>query len=149
VISIGKDPTLTGRTYIWDFALQHIQTRPLLGFGYSVFWLPEAPFSDEFASQESWVSPSAHNQLLDLLLGIGFIGTFFFVASLVKIFLLSFKIAYKATDAINLWPLGILSFFILNNVAESYILEGMPWVLYVYVTFSLCAIGTSRTGKFV
>lgn len=146
VIGIGKDPTLTGRTYIWDFAIEQIQTRPLLGFGYSVFWSPDAPFSEKFASAESWVSPNGHNQLIDLLLGIGFLGTFFFLANLVKVLFLSLRAAYKTTDAIYLWPLGILCLFTLNNIAESYLFSGLAWVLYVYLTFSICTTGVRQSA---
>ena len=35
---LGRDPTLTSRTVVWDFAIQMIEARPLLGYGYGVFW---------------------------------------------------------------------------------------------------------------
>ena len=35
---LGRDPTLTGRTEIWRFAIKSIASRPFLGYGYDVFW---------------------------------------------------------------------------------------------------------------
>ena len=35
---IGKDPTLTGRTEIWAYVIKDIGMKPLLGWGYYVFW---------------------------------------------------------------------------------------------------------------
>lgn len=35
---LGKDATLTGRTYLWDVAAQVAAERPNLGHGYGAFW---------------------------------------------------------------------------------------------------------------
>ncbi|MGU3390546.1 O-antigen ligase family protein [Sphingomonas sp. M1A8_2b] len=35
---LKKDATLTGRTYLWDFAARITAERPLLGHGYYAFW---------------------------------------------------------------------------------------------------------------
>ena len=36
--SIGKDPTLTGRTDMWPYVLEMIWKQPWLGYGYNGFW---------------------------------------------------------------------------------------------------------------
>ena len=41
---IGKDPTLTGRTEIWAYVIQDIWMKPLLGWGYYVFWQQTNPY---------------------------------------------------------------------------------------------------------
>ncbi|MGD0940004.1 MAG: O-antigen ligase family protein [Terracidiphilus sp.] len=38
-VTLGKDPTLTGRTKIWAAAAVAASKRPLLGYGYKAFWL--------------------------------------------------------------------------------------------------------------
>src|SRR5262249_38625122 len=38
VATLMSDPTFTGRTEIWRFALDHIAERPIVGFGYQAFW---------------------------------------------------------------------------------------------------------------
>ncbi|WP_425228654.1 O-antigen ligase family protein [Sphingomonas sp.] len=35
---LKKDATLTGRTYLWDFASRLATARPWLGYGYGAFW---------------------------------------------------------------------------------------------------------------
>ena len=35
---LNKDATLTGRTYLWDFAARLSAARPYLGYGYGSFW---------------------------------------------------------------------------------------------------------------
>ncbi|MDC7676432.1 O-antigen ligase family protein [Asticcacaulis machinosus] len=39
----GKDPTLTGRTELWDIAFAHIAEHPLLGIGYRAYWVVGNP----------------------------------------------------------------------------------------------------------
>jgi O-antigen ligase len=34
----GRDPDLSGRTLIWDFAIQMVFERPWFGYGYGTFW---------------------------------------------------------------------------------------------------------------
>lgn len=134
--SLGRDPTLTGRTYIWSFALEKLQERPILGFGYRAFWFPEGSFAQEFAAFQGWPSPSAHNALVDLLLDAGLLGVMFFVLSFLQTLYGSFKQSTQE-DPINLWPLSFLLFLILNNVTESYLLGGINWVLYTYLSYYL------------
>jgi len=39
----GKDPTLTGRTELWNFALSRIPDNPVFGIGYQAFWIQGTP----------------------------------------------------------------------------------------------------------
>jgi exopolysaccharide production protein ExoQ len=69
------DPTFTGRTSIWAFALDMIERRPLLGWGYQSYWLvgPDAP---SVLEAPGWVAemPNAHNGYLDTILETGLLG---------------------------------------------------------------------------
>lgn len=35
---VGKDVTMTGRTFLWSTALQALEEHPLFGFGFQAFW---------------------------------------------------------------------------------------------------------------
>ena len=69
--SVGKDPTLTGRTVIWNAVLStHIN--PLLGAGYESFWMGKR-------LEHVWrlTGPGineAHNGYLEVYLNLGIIG---------------------------------------------------------------------------
>lgn len=43
--TLNKDPTLTGRTVLWDVADDLIRRRPVFGYGYMSFWMSESPDS--------------------------------------------------------------------------------------------------------
>jgi exopolysaccharide production protein ExoQ len=77
--TVGKDPTLTGRTDIWINVLPKIYQEPWLGWGYGAFWSPNNRAEQEIAEALHVQLPQAHNGLLEMLLNVGVIGTGFFI----------------------------------------------------------------------
>ena len=88
---IGKDPTLTGRTEIWAYVIQDIGMKPLLGWGYYVFWQPTNPAAVEISDAVHWVVPNAHNGLLEFLLDVGMLGTALFAFILIRTIVLAVR----------------------------------------------------------
>ena len=39
LVAVGKDPSLTGRAFLWSRAREFMEVRPLLGLGYQAFWV--------------------------------------------------------------------------------------------------------------
>jgi O-antigen ligase len=76
---IGKDPSLTGRTEIWAWAIFNIHLKPLLGWGYLAFWTRQNPAAMQIADALHWEAPQAHNGLLEMLLFVGLVGTSYIV----------------------------------------------------------------------
>jgi exopolysaccharide production protein ExoQ len=67
------DPTkLTGRWEIWQYVLNDLANRPLLGFGYGAYWT-EARW-DAFERATGWPLYHSHSSYLETALGIGAIG---------------------------------------------------------------------------
>jgi O-antigen ligase len=89
---LGKDPTLTGRTEIWPYAIANIYQRPLFGWGYFGFWTPANPAALSIAEaiafeHNTWyvaLLPNAHNTLIEALLEIGIVGTTLLVILMVR-----------------------------------------------------------------
>ncbi len=71
---LGKDSTLTGRTFLWEAVWPFIAQRPLLGSGYAAFWLPESGAVQHIWYTIGWEAPTAHSGYLDLLLQLGWLG---------------------------------------------------------------------------
>ncbi len=77
--SVGRDPTLTGRTSIWQVVLS-VAGNPLVGTGYESFWLGER------LSKVWAVMPGiqeAHNGYLEVYLNLGWIGVGLMVALII------------------------------------------------------------------
>ena len=75
---VGKlisDPTFTGRDAIWQFTLDHIAQRPIVGFGYQAFWV-----TDDLVNRWTWLeswgyrASDAHNGYLNIAVMTGLVG---------------------------------------------------------------------------
>ncbi len=71
LLASGEDMTLTGRTIIWEHAVQVAMRSPIIGFGPSSIWGSALGFVPELPL---FKIPHAHNTFLELFLQTGFLG---------------------------------------------------------------------------
>ncbi|WP_339913868.1 O-antigen ligase family protein [uncultured Brevundimonas sp.] len=133
--ALGKDPSLTGRTHIWDSLMRRVSERPWTGYGYSAFWgrtsVPAA-----FVRQETgWLVPSAHNGWIDLLVQLGWpgalaVGSLFVTATLMTLVRLG-----SAGVREGYWAIAYLGVFLLLSLSESVLLShaSLPWTLFLAI----------------
>ncbi len=144
---LGRDPSLTGRTFIWGYALTRLMERPLLGYGRGAFWAPGSEYAVEAGQSigTSWIPPHAHNGIVDLSLDVGLIGLSLFLIIYFTAFVRALKLAYATKNPEDLWPLAYLTFLAMNNVTESCLLlsANVYWVLFITVVFTI-----NQKGKF-
>lgn len=72
-----KDPTLTGRTYLWYRAADLIQEKPVLGRGYFAFWRQgnlDAEGLWRYFGIDNRGGFTFHNTLVDILVTLGWLG---------------------------------------------------------------------------
>ena len=69
--ALGKDPSLTGRTLIWEALMRKVAERPWTGYGFSAFWGVDSIPAREIRIETQWPVPSAHNGWIDLLVQLG------------------------------------------------------------------------------
>jgi exopolysaccharide production protein ExoQ len=70
---LGRDPSLTGRSDIWESVLRE-NTNPLIGVGYYSFWTGDR--LTRVSEGYYYVLNEAHNSYLETYLDGGFIGVF-------------------------------------------------------------------------
>lgn len=138
---LGKDPTLTGRTILWNFIIVKIQENPWLGYGRGAFWAKGSIHGTQAGElvSNSFIAPHSHNGFLDLGLDVGLIGFSLFLISLITTFVLALKRGYATENSEEMWPLAFLIFLVMNNMTESYLLRlaNVYWVLYTIVVLSV------------
>ena len=138
---LGRDPTLTGRTLIWQGAIAKIQERLWFGYGRDAFWAPGSIGAAEVGAgvARGYIPGYAHNGFIDLTLALGLIGLFLFAVSFVATFMKALKRAYGAENPGDLWPLGFLVLIVMANLSESILMNGgnIFWVLFVAISFTL------------
>jgi exopolysaccharide production protein ExoQ len=76
-----KDPSLTGRTYLWQRAMDLIAEKPFLGKGFSTFWQQgnlDAEGLWQYAGVVSRGGFNFHNTPLEILVHLGWLGLIVF-----------------------------------------------------------------------
>jgi O-antigen ligase len=137
--SIGKEPTLTGRTDIWGAVIDKIWERPWLGYGYTAFW-ESGGVGQKAVFQVIFLNISqAHNGYVNLGAELGLLGLSFFILSLLTAYIRAMNWARLGRTSEELWPLIYISFLIVYNQSESTNIEfhSLFWILYVAITFSM------------
>lgn len=84
---LGKDPTLTGRTFIWSRGLESITEHPVFGLGFQSAFYVGNPLAEEiweFAHVPSGAGFNFHNMFIDITVEMGLLGGFIFVLLLSK-----------------------------------------------------------------
>lgn len=135
---LGRSSNLTGRTEIWGLVISFIPERPILGFGYSGFWLGASP--ESFVVNRVMHGPImySHNGYLEMFLNLGVIG---FLLTLILIrtgMKRALYLSKKRQFGMELWPLAFLLYFIFHNTGECTILQqNLEWAMCVS-----CIVGT-------
>jgi O-antigen ligase len=100
------DASFTGRTDIWQFALDHIAQRPITGYGFGAFWgTHEVVYG--MSGNSVWANSvaHAHNAYLNMALTIGIPGSALVTLWLVVLPLVDF---YRASPDPAASPLKLL-----------------------------------------
>jgi len=80
--TMGRNPTLTGRTEIWAHLIQ-LSANPVVGTGFESFWLGERLQRIWATSQYLFGINEAHNGFLEVFLNLGWVGVILFSVLLV------------------------------------------------------------------
>lgn len=139
---LGKDPTLTGRTVLWHIAMGQIHLRPVLGMGYSAFWiqgnlLPEGIWR---AFQiDNRMGFSFHDTYMEVAVELGWVG----VAALVLTFLRALTGAVRMALVQKSWPAAcfVTCMFCLLGRSIGEVDTPYPFAFTTYILFVIAAYG--------
>lgn len=126
------DPTLTGRTGIWNFINYQISRKAWLGWGFhSYYFVPNSPQNE--ATGYIRQMPSSHSGYMELKLETGRIGYWIFLVFIyTSLHLLEYV---RRRDPIRAWCYLSIEFFsVLINLTDSLWLTLTPlWILYLII----------------
>jgi O-antigen ligase len=127
---IGREPTLTGRTDIWNALFDQIRNRPIWGHGYAIFWLDETGPAFWVRQRTEWLVPTAHNGWLETWLSIGLVGVACFALVYATALITALRGLLKGTH--TYWALISTLVFLLFSMSESNILQqnNLGWLLF-------------------
>lgn len=116
--AVGKDSTLTGRTVLWDKALQSFDSYPWFGLGYLSYW-----YSPQTEAAEIWILTgqelySFHNVYLDRLVDVGLVGLSLFVGGLLVLLWRSTRLLLTERTVTWAWCLTFICFLAALGMSE-------------------------------
>jgi O-antigen ligase len=146
--SILPDPSFTGRTEIWQFALEHVARHPVVGYGFAAFWGTEQVVYGMGGSSiwENAVA-QAHNSYVNLALTIGIPGSALAAVWLVVLPLIDY---YRSAGAPGADPLRqlFLRVCLYGTCASSFesvfFQMGDAWFMLLIAVFGLRLLSVAR-----
>jgi exopolysaccharide production protein ExoQ len=132
--AVGRDPTLTGRTRIWQILLS-MHTNPLVGTGYESFWLGPRL---QWVWQQAGAINEAHNGYLEVYLNLGAIGLFLLVAFLIASYR-SICTQFAAFSSLASLSLALWTILLFYNATESAFKGHLMWVAFLLGVIALPA----------
>jgi O-antigen ligase len=136
----GKDPTLTGRSGIWDAAWASLMKHPLCGYGYRAFWSGYQGESANVALANGWAVSSAHNAFLQVWLDLGLLGLAGVFYALLRSVSSSISYLGHEASAYRGWCACAVFLTIAMSIdeAEFLIPNGLLWMMFILASVELC-----------
>lgn len=147
--AIMPDATFTGRTEIWQLALQAVAQRPVTGYGFMAFWGSEQVVYG-MGEKTTWVNTAtdAHNAYLNVALGIGIPGLALVIAWIVILPILDFYRRPRTvlTSPLEMLFLRVCLYGIYAACFESSFFKpvGEVWFLFMTAAFGLRYLSVTR-----
>lgn len=130
--SLGRNPTLTGRTDIWNLVLSMPNNR-LLGVGYESFWLG-ARLQKVWNTIQGLRLNESHNGYIEVLITLGWIG----LALLGLLIVTGYRsviAAYRRDADVGGLRLAFFLAPLMNGFTEAaFRMMGVPWILFLLAT---------------
>jgi O-antigen ligase len=141
--TMGRDATLSDRTFLWKDLLDNAAKSPILGIGFGAFWVGPSgydlyPLPNWSSVTHTWRPGEGHNGFLDVYVELGILG--------LALVLLVIRSAFAGAlhDLQNEFELGSLRLtfllsILINNITESSLLDGTHsfWFLFLLVAVNV------------
>ncbi len=121
IVSMGKDPGLTGRTFLWSRARDYMAAAPLLGVGFQAFWVQghvEAEGLWSFAQIEGRAGFHFHNTFYEAGVELGWVGIITLFGTLLVATKRVIGLALRRPDGGSAFLLGLFVFFAFRLTVE-------------------------------
>lgn len=140
--SLDKDPSLTGRTKIWDVTMAAVLERPLTGYGWGALWHEGTPLTEQLWAENGYPIPHAHNGYLDITAQLGLVGVFITFGLFLWLLVTSFKYFLTAQAIEVLWACLFAAMIFAYNSSEVIGFRDTTWI----ITVAMIGCISSRGG---
>ena len=135
------DPTFTGRTDIWEFALAAVGEKPFMGHGYAAFWDDVSDRQTAGGAEWAVTAAHSHNSYLDLAVTIGLPGLVLVILIFVLAPLKNFQVIQTSgkPQPLTKFFLMVWLFGLYYGTTETFLLDKQnpTWFLFVIAVAGL------------
>ncbi|MDD5679790.1 MAG: O-antigen ligase family protein [Candidatus Omnitrophica bacterium] len=128
VSALGKDTTLTGRTYIWSLMFSIIRQHPILGCGFGGFSLF---LQNNLLNSLGWVAMHPHNGYLEVLNELGAVGSVFFYIFFIDTWRRSIRL-FRYNYFFGVLCFSVVALVSLYNIVESPLVDTYSILWYIF-----------------
>lgn len=143
---IGKDPTMTQRTIIWQAVLTPIAKHPAVGYGYSAFWQGLRGESANTVLVTGWAERQAQDGYLDVMLQLGLLGFVPLICMLGRGLVQASRTLRRRNTAEVQLATVLLLVLLVENVGESSFLAPLS-MLWFFTLLALLILDRSRKNE--
>ncbi|MDD7962167.1 O-antigen ligase family protein [Microbacterium thalli] len=153
---LGRSSDLSGRKEIWATVGARFAESPLIGWGYSVPWVPTDPFFDGWIIDRGVTVMQAHSTWYDVAMQLGVVGLLFFAVALGvftwRAWFLALGRVPKPGDSpeprsrLLLIPALVATILLVQSITESSPLLNWGWFLLVMLAFAIKQAPASVRG---
>jgi O-antigen ligase len=143
--SLGRNPTLTGRTDIWKLVLS-IPSNPVFGVGYESFWLGSR-------LQKIWDTihglrlNESHNGYIEVVITLGWIGTVL-LGGLIAIGYRNVIGTFRHDPDIGSLRMAFFLATIITGLTEAaFRMMGPPWIVFLLAITAAPVYAESKSGR--
>ena len=120
--SVGKDVTLTGRTWMWQWADMAISQKPVLGVGYEAYWRPDNWGAEEIWWHDQKIGKAGyhfHNTSLQITVDLGYVGLVIFLGTLTAVAgRIGARLLFSRANAEQIFAIAAFVFLLLRMPLE-------------------------------
>jgi len=147
--TLGKEKTFTGRTEIWATSIENIKQKPLLGYGYGVFWEEFENNRQKFKEKKFLLTipVHAHNGFLEILLNTGTIGLIIFLIAYLLLIKKCLNYGKMKKHLIYLWPIVFIIFLTTLNMPESTLIKKNSIFLAIFASMIINSYNLAKNAK--
>ncbi len=127
--AIGRNPTLTDRTYLWHQVLRMVED-PWVGAGFESFWL--GPRLDKIWRLNPWLPNQAHNGYLEVYLNLGWLGVTLLMVVIAAGYRTALR-AWRGGDATGNLRLALFFVGLVYNFTEAafFRMQAAAWLFFM------------------
>lgn len=115
---LDRDPTMTGRSDLWEAGIAQFWDRPVLGAGFGAFWTGALDWRTQLVLNELGDVGHFHNTFLEVGVQLGFLGLGAFVLVLLLVLAAGIAELWARRRMILVWPPALWGLAMVSGMAE-------------------------------